>query len=192
VEEIPKRKIRLVTPGKQYTGFIDVPLESMRTTDVMNSANLFWKNPNKKSFVDAILMYDVKVSIDGIASYKLFDSLQVRLPQVIFFCDEFSRISNEKEKSRADDLKAKAVEKVQGVTIMTRTKMNSFFVVTGKFYGLFKSKTNQKFLPLSDTTVSEIIKREKEWVKRSFELPHSFVGISIDYIESAFFDTGDP
>jgi hypothetical protein len=182
-----QRKIQIYTPGKQYAGLIDVPNETLRTTDLFNSANLFWKNPHEKSFPDAIQMYEVTVSLDGIAAYQKHEKLQIRIPEVIFFCDAFTSISNQGEKTRAEGLKEKTEEKVRPVTIITRTKMNSFYQISGTFYGLFKSKTMQKFLPLSGAAVAEVIRRENQWVKKNIALPHNFLGVGIRYIEAATF-----
>lgn len=185
--EIHQRKVRIVTPGKQYSGMIDIPNETLRTTDLFNSSNLFWKNQNEKSFSDAIQMYEVTVSLDGVAAYQEFEKLQIRIPEVIYFCDAYSSISNKKEIVRAEGLKEKTEEKAQSVTIMTRTKMNSFYQISGTFYGLFKSKAIQKFLPLSNAAVVEVVRQEKHWIKRNITLPHNFIGVGIHYIEASIF-----
>lgn len=57
--DIEQRKVAIVTSlGKRYSGMIDVPSAAFRTTDLFNSANVFWRNPNEKCYNNAILMYD--------------------------------------------------------------------------------------------------------------------------------------
>jgi hypothetical protein len=63
--DITQRKVAIVTSlGKKYSGLIDIPNAALRTTDLLNSSNLFWKNPNEKCYDNAILMYDAKLFID--------------------------------------------------------------------------------------------------------------------------------
>ena len=78
--------------GKTYSGMIDVPNEHLRTTDLLNSSNLFWKDPNEKCLDDAILLYDAQLLLDGSAVYKRFDKVQIKLPEIIFFYDDYEII----------------------------------------------------------------------------------------------------
>ena len=72
-----QRKVVIVaSSGKKYSGLIDIPNASLRTTDLLNSTNIFWKNPNEKCFENAILMYDVSLMFSDAAIYRKFDKLQ--------------------------------------------------------------------------------------------------------------------
>jgi hypothetical protein len=170
--------------GKNYTGMIDVPNEHLRTTDLLNSSNLFWKDPNEKCLDDAILLYEAQLILDGSAVYKKFDKVQIKLPEITFFYDAFESMGSEIEKSRAHVLKEKTGEQSQVVNIITPIIANSFYDVSGTFYGHFKKKTNDKFIPLIDATITEIHKTSGKWQKREVGLPFRFLGISSRRIES--------
>jgi hypothetical protein len=170
--------------GRTYSGMIDIPNENLRTTDLLNSANLFWRDPNEKCLNDAILLYDVKLLLDESAIYKKFDKVQIRIPEIIFFFDEFETLGNSIEKDRAHSIKEKTGEKSQVVNIITPIIANSFYDISGTFYGHFKKKTNDKFIPLINATVAEIHKTSGKWQKKGVTLPCKFLGISSGQIES--------
>lgn len=182
---VAQRKIGVVTTmGKTYSGMIDVPNEHLRTTDLLNSANLFWKDPNEKCLEEAILLYEAKLLLDGSAVYKKFAKIQIKIPEIIFFYDDFQSIGSAIEKNRAQLIKEKTGEKSQIVDIITPIIANSFYDVTGTFYGHFKKKTNDRFIPLIDATVIEIHKTNEKWQKKAISLPYKFLGISSKHIES--------
>jgi hypothetical protein len=182
------REIKVFTPGKQYSGEIYVPNVNLRTTDIFNSANFFWKDPAEKSFNDALLMFNVTISIDGIRNFQKFDRLQVRQENIIFFHDNFKDFGSAREKKRADVLKKKTQEEKKIIHLITRVRVNSFFIVKGSFYGLFKSKSVQKYIPLNDVDLHEVVRQQDKWVKRKIQLPNNFLGISTAYIETCSFD----
>jgi len=182
------REIRVFTPGKQYSGEIDVPNAHLRTTDIFNSANFFWKDPAEKSFNDALLMFNVTASIDGVREFQKFDRLQIRQPNIIFFYDNLRDFGNSKEKKRADVLKKKTHEEKKTIHLLTKARVNSFFDIKGSFDGLFKSKSVQKYIPLNDVVLYEVIRQQEKWVKRKIQLPNDFLGINTAYIETCSFD----
>lgn len=171
--------------GKKYAGLIDIPNAALRTTDLLNSSNIYWKNPAEKSFENAILMYEAQLLFDNGSLYRKFEKIQIKLSQVVFFYDDFQSIGDEKEKKRARVMVNKTQEKVQSVNILTTRIGNSFYSISGTFYGLFKKKSHDAFLPLTDAQVEEIYKKEDKWFKRELKLPHSFIGVSTGHIESA-------
>lgn len=185
--EVIRRKIKVYTPGKQYTGEVDVPNSSLRTTDLFNSANLFWKDPTEKHFNDVLLMYDVTLSIAGILDFQQFSRVQVRQPNIIFFHDNFKTMGSMKEKKRADTLKKITREEKKNINLITQLRASSFFDISGSFYGLFKSKSIQKYIPLNDVTMYEIIKQQDKWAKKKIHLPSSFVAVNTNHIESCVF-----
>jgi len=186
--EETSRDIRVFTPGKQYSGKIHIPNASLRTTDIFNSANFFWKDPGEKSFGDALLMFNVTISIDGIREFQKFDQVQIRQPNIIFFHDNFKELGSSREKKRADVLKKKTQEEKKGIHLVTRVRVNSFFDIRGSFYGLFKGKSVQKYIPLSDVVLHEVIRQQDKWVKKKIQLPNNFMGISTAYIETCSFE----
>jgi len=129
-----ERKVALITSmGKKYVGMIDMPNKDFRTTDLFNSANIFWKNPAVKCYDDAIYMRDVSLFIDGESAYKEFDTIQVKLSSIIFFYDEIEQIYDETEKKRAGGIMTHSDESGQEVTIVTSMVANSFYTITGYF-----------------------------------------------------------
>lgn len=180
-----QRKIAIVTTlGKKYSGMIDIPNAALRTTDLLNSANIFWKNPNERCYDNAILMYDVSLFIDDLSVYKKFEKIQIKLSEVFYFYDDFQTIGDAMEKIRASTMIKKTQEKVQTVNIISIVVANSFFDITGSFYGLFKKKSKDKFLPLTNASMVEIYRKQDKWFKKEVKLPHKFIGVSNRHIEA--------
>lgn len=182
----PERRLLTVfTPGKIYTGEVDLPNPLLRTTDLLNSPNLFWKDPSQKSFSDALLMHNAILAIDGIDKYQTFDSIQIRHPNIIFFHDGYAELGSSKEKERILKMTVQNPETKNTIHLITKTRVNSFFEITGTFHGLLKGKANQKYIPINDVTLYEIIRRQDKWVKRKIELTNNFIGVNSNYIESS-------
>ena len=180
-----ERKIVMVTSmGKKFRGFVDIPNASLRTTDLLNSANIFWKDPSEKCFENAVLMHNVQLVLDETSVCSKFDTLQVKLSEIIYFHDDLETIGDEKEKMRASTMVQKTKENIQRVTIVTTEVSNSFYNISGTFFGLFKKKSNDKFIPLTDVAITEIYKKEGKWFQRQIELPHKFICISTSHIEA--------
>ncbi|MBM9512377.1 hypothetical protein [Desulfogranum marinum] len=176
------------TFGKTYYGDIDVPTESIRTTDLLNSNSIFWNDPNEKCFDNAILIHDAKLALEEKAIYKKFNKIQLKSSEIIFFFDNYETIGDKQEKARAVVMRNKAQEKMKPVTIITPLIANSFYDIKGKFYGLFKKKSQDKFIPLFDASVTEIKKVDNKWSQKRVHLAHTFLGISTQYIEALSFE----
>jgi len=173
IEMVEQRKITMGTAlGKKYSGLIDVPSATFRTIDLFNSANIFWKNPNEKCFENAILMYDVSLMFSDTAIYRKFDKIQIKLPEIFYFYDEFQSMGDEMEKKRTAKLIEITQEKSQIVNIITKVVANSFYDI-------------DKFLPLTDVKIVEISKKQGKWFKNEIILPYKFIGMANSFIESA-------
>ena len=97
-----QRKLAIMTSmGKKYSGMVDVPTDSFRTTDLLNSSNIFWRNPNEKCYEDAIMMYDAHLFIDETTVYKKYEKIQIKLSEIFYFYDEIEMLGDETEKKRA-------------------------------------------------------------------------------------------
>lgn len=180
-----QRKIVIVTTfGKTYKGLIDVPNESFRSTDMLNASNVFWKSPNEKCLDKAIQIHEVELYLDRRGVYKKYKELQIKVQEIIFFYDDMERIGDEAEKMRATAMRHRTKEEGQEVEIITTLISNSFYEITGVFYGLFKKKSNDNFIPLSNASISEIIREGDKLIKRELKLPHNFVGIGTRFIEA--------
>ena len=136
MEDASKRKVKLYTPNKIYSGFIDIKSENIRTIDLLNSSNLFWKDPGEKSFSDSILLQQATVTIEGNKVLGSFPKLQLRLADIIFFADELGSSGDSNEKARAATLTAKTQEKVTSLRVLTRMRGDAFYLINGIFYGL--------------------------------------------------------
>lgn len=181
---VDQRKISIVTsPGKKYTGMIDVPNAALRTTDLLNSGNVFWKDPSEKCLDDVILLYDVHLQLDD-KVFRKFDKIQIKISEIIFFYDEQEHFGDEREKKRASLMLEKAMEKMHTVNLITTMISNSFYEITGNFHGLIKKKSKDKFIPLTSVTIQEIYKTQGQWHKKEIALPYKFIGISNGHIES--------
>lgn len=180
-----KRKVVMVTSlGKVYRGMVDVPNAGYRTTDLFNSSSIFWKDPSKKCFENSILFHDVQMLIGGAAISVRFDALQVKISEIVYFYDDQQSITDSKEKMRASSMVQKAKETTQTIDIITIPVANSFYHLTGTFFGLFKKKSNDKFIPLTGVKLTEIYQKTGKWYQKTVDLPHKFVGISTRHIEA--------
>lgn len=188
MENLQRSIVVMTSFGKKYTGKIDIPAESMRTTDLLNGSSVYWRNPNEKCFDDAILMHDVKLILEEKAVYKRFNTIQIKTSEMIFFYDSYDSIGDAQEISRATSMREKSKEEMKSVSIITPLIANSFYDISGNFYGLFKKKSQDKFIPIFDASVIEIQKVEGKWSKKSISLAHSFLGISTNNIEALTFD----
>jgi hypothetical protein len=181
-----QRKITIGTSlGKQYAGIIDVPNPNYRTSDLLNSSNVFWRNPNDKCFENAIQLYDASLFVAEKSIYKNFPKIQIKIDEILYFFDEFESLGDEREKGRALKFLETTQEKPQKVHIITKEIANSFYDIEGRFFGLLKKKSSDKFIPLTEVKVQEVYKKEGKWFKREINLPGNYIGLSNRHIESA-------
>jgi len=179
-----QRQVILYTPNKIYAGKIDLKNDDIRTIDQLNSSTIYWKNPAEKSFDDAILLYDVDVSVHGADKFTSFKKLQLRLSDIILFTDQLQSSGDSSEKLRAQTLSAKAKDEQAQAKIITEMRGDSFFFIFGTFHGLFKNKTKQRFFPLTEVKAYEILRTGGKWERIEIELSNQFIGLSSAHIES--------
>ncbi len=184
---ISQRKITFYTPYKIYSGFIDVANETLRTIDIFNSSNLYWKDPTERSFNDALLLNNATIMLEGNTKLGDFAKLQVKLSDVLFFHDSLENMGDSLEKKRAANLMLKTKEDTSQVHLLTHTRGGAFFYISGMFYGLFKSKSNHRFIPITQANVVEIIRSNDTWQKQTIPIEGGFVGISTQHIEACTF-----
>jgi hypothetical protein len=187
MQENATRKVSFYTPNKIYSGYMDIKAENIRTIDLLNSSNLYWKDPGEKSFSDSIVLSEASVTIEGDKLLASFPRLQLRLSDIIFFTDLLDKSGDDLEKSRAATLSQKAKESASVVRILTRTRGDSFYVIFGVFFGLFKSKSQQRFLPLINPKVNEIIRTGDRWANKKVVINNNFLGLAINQIEACSF-----
>jgi len=184
--EAAQRKIGIITSlGKKYSGMIDIPNDNFRTTDLFNSTHLYWKNPNMKCYDDAIFLREVSLFIDDKTIYKKFDAIQIKVSEIIFLYDEIATLCDENEKQRASVMTKQVQESRQKINFITGQVANSFYDITGIFSGMFLKKSKDKFVPLTQATVTEVYKSKGKWFQKTLNLPHGFLCVSNSYIESA-------
>lgn len=179
-----QRPVILYTPNKTYAGTIDLKNDDIRTIDQLNSSTIYWKNPAEKSFNDAILLYDVTVSVHGADKFTSFKKLQLRLSDIIFFTDLLQSTGDSSEKLRAQTLSAKAKDERAQAKIITEMRGDSFYFIFGTFHGLFKNKTKQRFFPLTEVKAYEILRTGGKWERIEIDLGNRFIGLSSNHIES--------
>lgn len=187
MQETVRREIILFTANKRYSGTIDLKNHDIRTIDQLNSANIYWKDPAEKSFSDAILLNDVTVSIQGTPNLASFPRLQLRLADIIFFSDKLEKSGDMAEKIRAQTLTQKSKDDIAKVRLFTEMRGDSFFLVIGTFHGLFKNKTKQRFLPLTETKIYEVMRTGSKWERLEVDVGNDFIGLSSNHIESCTF-----
>ena len=184
MQESVQREVNLFTPNKIYSGKIDLKNDGIRTIDQLNSSTIYWKNPAENSFNDAILLYDVDVSVHGSGKLSSFKKLQVRLSDIIFFSDRLKTTGDTAEKLRAQTLSTKAKDELAKAKILTEMRGDSFFYILGTFHGLFKNKTQQRYFALTDVKIYEIIRTGSKWERTEVDVGNNFIGLSSNHIES--------
>ncbi len=185
--EISQRKITFYTPDKVYMGYIDIANQSLRTIDIFNSSSIYWKDPNERSFDDALLLNNATIILEGNTTLGNFGKLQVKLSDVLFFHDSLDNLGDSMEKKRAAHLKLKTKESTSLVNIITHTRGGAFFYITGAFYGLFKSKSNHRYIPITQANVVQIVRSSEKWQKKTIPIEGGFIGISTQHIEACTF-----
>lgn len=184
MQDSVQREINLFTPNKRYTGKIDLKNDDIRTIDQLNSSTIYWKNPAEKSFDDAILLYDVEVSLHGAGKLASFNKLQIRLSDIIFFSDSLKKTGTDAEKMRAKTLSTKAKDELAKAKILTEMRGDSFFFISGTFHGLFKNKTKQRYFALTNVKVYEIVRTGDKWERNEVNVGNEFIGVAANHIES--------
>jgi len=191
MQETVKREIQIFTPNKRYTGTIDLKNNDIRTIDQLNSSSIFWKNPNEKSFNDAILLYDVEVSLHGTGKLTSFNKLQLRLSDIVFFSDKLGATGDKAEKIRAQTMSQRTQDTASKVRLLTEMRGDSFFMIIATFYGLFKKKTQQRYMPLTEAKIYEVLRTGDKWQRLEIDIGNSFIGLSSNHIESCSFSEYD-
>jgi hypothetical protein len=184
MQESIKREVHLYTPNKKYSGNIDLKNEDIRTIDQLNSSTIYWKNPAEKSFDDAIMITDVDVSLPGALKLVSFKKLQIRLSDIIFFTDGLKKTGDASEKLRAQTLSAKAKDEISKAKVLTEMRGDSFFLIMGTFHGLFKNKTKQRYFPLTEVKIYEVLRTGEKWERIELDIGNDFIGLSSNHIES--------
>jgi hypothetical protein len=180
-----QRQVTIITSlGKRYSGFIDIPNSSLRTTDLFNSKSAFWKNQQGKCFDDGILLHKAKILFSENNVYKEFDTLQLRLSGVIAFFDEFISIGSENERTRFETIKKKTGSQSHNLNIITRVIGNSFYEINGSFEGTLRTTTNNRFIPLIQAKLTEIVYNDLKWFKKPISIPSQFLGVNSNFIEA--------
>ena len=182
-----QRKITLYTPDKAYVGYIDIANTSLRTTDIFNSSSVYWKDPADRSFDDALLLNNASIVLEGNTKLGSFDKLQVKLSDILFFHDSLENLGDSMEKKRAAHIKVKTQESTSIAHIITHTHGSAFLYITGMFYGLFKSKSKHRFIPITEANVVQIVRSNEKWQKKIIPITGGFVGINTQHIEACTF-----
>ncbi len=185
--EISQKKITIYCPDKIYSGHMDVGNLSLRTIDIFNSSNIYWKDPAERSFDDALLLYNATILLEGNTKLGDYAKLQIKLQDIIFFYDSLENVGDSMEKKRAAHLKVKTKESTSLAHIITHTQGHGFFYITGMFYGLFKSKSKSRYIPLTQANVVHVTRVGDKWQKKIIKIDGGFVGISTRHIEACTF-----
>lgn len=182
-----ERRVTFYTPNKTYSGFVDLKAYNIRTLDLLNSASIYWKNPDEKNLNKSILLSKAHIELDGGKHLGSFHRLQMNLSDIIFFTDYLQNTGDVTEKLRYTTLATKTKEKDSRVHILTRVTGDAFYMISGTFSGLFKKKSQERYLPVKNATVHAVIRIGEEWIKR-LVVEKQFVGIATRHIESCTFN----
>lgn len=121
-----------------------------------------------------------------------FKKLQIRLSDIIFFSDGLRKTGAVSEKMRAKTLSVKSKDDVAKVRILTEMRGDSFFLIMATFHGLFKNKTKQRYLPLTEAKIYEIMRTGDKWERLEIDVGNDFIGLSSSHIEACSFSDYAP
>ncbi len=187
VMETNRRDVTIHVPDKVYSGYIDVPNETLRTIDIFNSTSGYWKDPSEKGFDDALLLNSATVTLDSDTPLLELDRIQIRLADILFFFDDELGCGDSSEKIRAEALSARNGEKISKVYIITHMQGDSFFYISGLSHGRFRSKTKHRYIPLTNPTITEVHRAGQGWKQKNIPVQGAFVGVNTAHIEACTF-----
>jgi len=188
--ETGRRDVTIHVPDKVYSGYIDVPNGTLRTIDIFNSTSTYWKDPSEKGFDDALLLNKATVTLESNTPLFELDRIQIRLADILFFFDDEQSCGNDGEKKRAETLSLRGGETVSKVHIITHMRGDAFFYISGHCHGRFRSKTKQRYIALTNPTVTEVYRVGNGWKQKNIPVQGSFVGVNTAHIEACTFATG--
>ena len=183
-------KIILVTPGRTYFGTVEKPNSNLRTSDLLNNPNLFPLHRSQNREENSLRLYDVTELIDGRIPYKTHDQRDIVVSKVIFFYDEYVSLGNATERERArqalNQQNKLKTETEKLVKLATSIHGDSFYEITGKFFGRFKQIMKKNFVSLTDVnTEKKTIDSMKPVLSiLPYKIPNSFLAVNTHYIES--------
>jgi hypothetical protein len=180
------RRIVIITSlGKRYEGNIDLPSLNFRTSDLLNSSTVYWKQPSRKYLENSIMLSNVNLSFNGNKEYRKFDLIQIRIPEIVVFFDSLGISGYHCEKMRAANLQLGSSDSARNVHIITSKISNSFYTVSGTIHGAARQKMNRLFVPVSDAVIAEVrLDESSDFKENPVDLPNSFLGINTRYIEA--------
>lgn len=191
--EAVKRAVTFYTPDKIYSGAVDVRERSIRTLDLLNSTNIYWKDPSEKNFSDAILLNRASIKLSGGQKIGEFRKLQMRLTDIIFFTDGLDGGGTNCDRATQKTTSPKLHNEVVTVKILTKMQGDSFYIVSGKYTGLIKSKTSHRYLPrnrylpITEAKVTAVTRVGERWTSKTV-IDNKFIGMSGEHIESCSFN----
>ncbi len=184
-----KRKINIVKPGKHYVGHIAIPSAMFRTLDYFNRPHMMRRIDNQTTLDNYIQIHDVEIAIDGKWPHARLGIANVRVFDIIFFWDELEDSGNESERKRAASYSADSGRaELNRATILTPMYDSQFYEIAGDYFGRFKRALSQNFIALNNATVDQthLEPDSGQWAKKSISLPHGFVAVNMNYVDSYF------
>lgn len=183
-------KIILVTPGKTYFGTVKKPNFQVRTSDLLNNPSLFPSHHSQNREENSLTLYKVTELIDGRIPYKTHDQRDIVISKILFFYDEYESLGNATERERTmrilNQQNKLKPEPEKLVNLATSIHGDSFYEITGKFFGRFKQIMKRNFISLTNVKVEKITidSKKGELSKLPYEIPNSFLAVNTRHIES--------
>ncbi len=182
-----QRRFTIIKQGIKYDGSVIIPTNVYRTTDYFNRPALMRHRDNQTTLDNYIQMFDVALVIDGKVILKKQGAMNILVTNIIIYWDDLDKPGDSTEQKRARTLMENIGRTdLNTVNIITPMFDNQFYQIMGSFHGNFKKAMIHNFLALTNTSVNQIyIKPETgEWNKKPIDLPHGFLALNVNYIDS--------
>jgi hypothetical protein len=182
-----KRKINVTKQGKKYLGMISIPSDMYRTTDYFNRPSMMRHRDNQGTLDSFIQLYDADILIGDNIVLKRQDVVNVRVIDIVFYWDEIDNLGMPAEQKRAKAMMEQMGRaELNRVTVTTPMHGSQFYEISGTFYGKFKRAMVKNFLALTNAAVEHFFKSPEsgKWSKRSVSLPHDFVALNMNFVDS--------
>ena len=173
--------------GKWYTGNIDVPSDDYRTSDYFNRPKLMDSTSYHPSLDNYIELSDVKIYLDEKSIIRK-ESLNILVTDILFHWDNEESVGMETSRQHANLIAQKSGAKVSQINIITPTFNNHFYSVIGNYHPPFRKAMSSNFISLFDALAVLFCRQSTQdsWIKKSLQLPHSFIAVNINFIESYY------
>ncbi len=183
-----EREIMIVTPGKLYAGMLEFENPNLRTIDYVINPK---RNVGIRQGDQGSILLDGFLNVKKVAVYSLgqngyfedglYESLNIRKSNIIFFFDKFDKLGSSSERNRVEMFNSSTMTSKK-IEITTRTVGKGYFRIKGEYRGLPTNLVNSEFVALINAEFEEV--RDKQLITRQ---ENPFIALNPNFIEGYYF-----